>query len=65
MTLPVLAISRRTRRTPFSPRVEELGVAGYTVYNHMLLATSFRGVEEDYHHLKNHVQENTLVLFWI
>ena len=56
MTLPALAVSRRTRRTPFSPRVEELGVAGYTVYNHMLLATAFRGVAEDYHHLKNHVQ---------
>ncbi len=56
MSAPVLAVSRRTRRTPFSPRVEELGVAGYTVYNHMLLATSFRGVEEDYRHLKQHVQ---------
>ncbi len=56
MSAPVLAVSRRTRSTPFTPRVEALGVAGYTVYNHMLLATSFRGVEADYHHLKSHVQ---------
>jgi len=56
MTTPVLAVSRRTRSTPFTPRVEALGVKGYTVYNHMLLATSFRGVEQDYHHLKRHVQ---------
>ena len=56
MNKPTLAISRRTRRTPFSPRVEQNGVQSYTVYNHMLLPTSFRGVEEDYHHLKTHVQ---------
>jgi len=30
--------------------------AGYTVYNHMLLPTVFRGVEADYHHLCEHVQ---------
>ena len=28
----------------------------YTVYNHMLLPTIFRSVEEDYHHLKSEVQ---------
>ncbi len=56
MTTPILAASRRTRRTPFSARVEAAGVKGYTVYNHMLLATSFRSVEEDYWHLKRHVQ---------
>jgi len=32
------------------------GVKGYTVYNHMLLATVYRSLEEDYHHLKNAVQ---------
>jgi len=53
---PVLSVSRRTRRTPFSARVEALGVKGYTVYNHTLLATVFRSVEEDYRHLKRHVQ---------
>lgn len=51
-----LVVSRRTRVTPFTPRVEEAGVAGYTIYNHMLLATSFRGVEEDYHHLRSSAQ---------
>jgi dimethylsulfoniopropionate demethylase len=53
---PVLTVSGRTRRTPYSPRVESAGVKGYTVYNHTLLATSFRSLEEDYWHLKQHVQ---------
>ncbi|WP_350333519.1 dimethylsulfoniopropionate demethylase [Coralliovum pocilloporae] len=56
MTNPVLSVSSRTRRTHFTPRVEACGVKGYTVYNHMLLATVFRSVEEDYEHLKKHVQ---------
>jgi dimethylsulfoniopropionate demethylase len=56
MTIPVLAVSRRTRRTPFTPRVEAHGVKGYTVYNHMLLPTAFATVEEDCRHLKEHVQ---------
>ena len=53
---PILAVSRRTRSTPFTPRVEASGVQGYTVYNHMLLPTAFRSMEEDYRHLKAHVQ---------
>ncbi len=53
---PVLSISRRTRSTPFTRRVTEAGVKGYTVYNRMLLPTVFEGFEEDYHHLKKHVQ---------
>ncbi len=53
---PLLSISRRTRRTPFTSRIEAQGVGGYTVYNHMLLPTFFRGFEEDYRHLKRHVQ---------
>jgi dimethylsulfoniopropionate demethylase len=36
--------------------VEAAGVKAYTVYNHMLLPTIFRSVEEDYHHLKSEVQ---------
>lgn len=48
--------SRRLRSTPFTPGVEAAGVKGYSVYNHMLLATHFRSLEEDYHHLKKHVQ---------
>jgi dimethylsulfoniopropionate demethylase len=53
---PALAISRRTRSTPYSGRVEAAGVQAYTVYNHMLLPTSFRGVEQDYFHLRSAVQ---------
>jgi dimethylsulfoniopropionate demethylase len=56
MSAPVLSISRRTRSTPFTSRVEAAGVQGYTVYNHMLLPTYFRGVEEDYWHLRSKVQ---------
>jgi len=48
--------SRRVRRTPFSDGVEAAGVKGYTVYNHMLLPTVFRSIEEDYRHLKTAVQ---------
>ena len=51
-----ISTSRRLRRTPFSEGVERAGVRAYTVYNHMLLPTVFRSVEEDYHHLKNAVQ---------
>ncbi|MEP3891440.1 MAG: dimethylsulfoniopropionate demethylase [Hellea sp.] len=53
---PVLSVSRRTRSTPFTRRVTDAGVKGYTVYNHMLLPTVFESVEADYHHLKKHVQ---------
>ncbi len=31
-------------------------MAGYTVYNHMLLPTFFESPEANYHHLKKHVQ---------
>ncbi|MEO0498370.1 MAG: dimethylsulfoniopropionate demethylase [Pseudomonadota bacterium] len=48
--------SCRLRTTPFTTGVEESGVKAYTVYNRMLLPTVFEGIEEDYHHLKNHVQ---------
>ncbi|MGV6889305.1 dimethylsulfoniopropionate demethylase [Rhodophyticola sp. SM2404] len=51
-----LSPSRRIRRTPFSDGVEAAGVKAYTVYNHMLLPTVFRSLEEDYHHLKEAVQ---------
>jgi len=56
MQVPALSISRRTRQTPFSSRVEAAGVKAYTVYNHMLLPTVFESVEADYKHLKKHVQ---------
>ncbi|MBQ0751477.1 MAG: dimethylsulfoniopropionate demethylase, partial [Roseovarius sp.] len=56
MNAPLLSPSRRLRRTPFSQGVEAAGVKAYTVYNHMLLPTVFRSVEEDYRHLKEAVQ---------
>ena len=56
MSAPVLAMPRRTRTTPFTARVEAHGVKSYTVYNHMLLATVFRSLEEDYWHLRENVQ---------
>ena len=54
--MPDLSITRRTRSTPFTRRVSEAGVKGYTVYNRTLLPTVFESVEADYHHLKKHVQ---------
>lgn len=54
--MALIAPSRRLRRTPFSEGVEAAGVKGYTVYNHMLLPTVFRTVQEDYRHLKEAVQ---------
>ncbi len=54
--MAMIAPSRRVRRTPFSDGVEAAGVKGYTVYNHMLLPTVFRSIEEDYRHLKTAVQ---------
>ncbi|MGG7645844.1 dimethylsulfoniopropionate demethylase [Rhodovulum sp. YNF3179] len=56
MTAPILATSRRLRRTPFSAGVERAGVKAYTIYNHMLLPCVFDSMEADYHHLKRHVQ---------
>ncbi|MFK7837496.1 MAG: dimethylsulfoniopropionate demethylase [Sulfitobacter sp.] len=54
--MAVLSQSRRLRRSPFSDGVEAAGVKAFTVYNHMLLPTVFRSVEEDYRHLKDAVQ---------
>ena len=51
-----LSKSRRLRSTPFSSRIERQGVKSYTVYNHMLLPTSFSSPEEEYKHLKENVQ---------
>jgi dimethylsulfoniopropionate demethylase len=53
---PALSISRRIRSTPFRFFNEAQGVRAYTVYNHMLLPTVFHSVEDDYWHLKEHVQ---------
>ena len=52
----VIAKSRRVRSTPYTSRIEKQGVTSYTVYNHMLLPSSFGTVEDNYFHLKKHVQ---------
>jgi len=52
-----LNMSRRIRRTPYTDRVEEAGVRGFSVVNHMLLPKAFQPtVEQDYWHLREHVQ---------
>lgn len=57
MSGPDLNMSRRIRRTPFTDKVEQHGVSGFSVVNHMLLPKAFQAsVEEDYWHLREHVQ---------
>lgn len=52
-----LNMSCRIRRTPYTDRVEAAGVRGYSVVNHMLLPKAFQhSVEDDYWHLRKHVQ---------
>ena len=51
-----LNMSRRIRRTPYTEKVIEAGVSGFTVVNHMLLPKAFKAtVEEDYgtYHVKD------------
>ena len=52
----LISVSKRTRLTPFTRRVEAAGVKAYMVYNHMLLPTLFNTKEDDYWHLCEHVQ---------
>jgi len=52
-----LNFSRRLRRTPYTDCVEEAGVRGFSVVNHMLLPKAYQTtVEQDYWHLREHVQ---------
>ena len=52
-----LNMSRRIRRTPYTDRAEMHGVRGYSVVNHTLLPKAYaKSVEEDYWHLREHVQ---------
>ena len=53
---PMIARSRRLRETPWTSRLIEAGVKGFTVYNHMLLPTEFDSLESDYWHLCSDVQ---------
>jgi aminomethyltransferase len=45
----------RLRRTPFFEATQRYGASAYTVYNHMLFPICFGDLEEEYHHLVNHV----------
>ncbi|MGB1251572.1 MAG: dimethylsulfoniopropionate demethylase, partial [Candidatus Promineifilaceae bacterium] len=58
MTQPVkLTVSRRQRGTPYTPRIEELGVSAYSIVNRTILPKGFRKtVDEDYWHMREHVQ---------
>jgi len=56
VSIPLLSISSRTRVTPFHNRVVAAGAKAFTVYNHMLLPTVFSDLEDDYWHLRTHVQ---------
>ena len=57
MTGAGLLVSRRQRATPYTSRVNELGVTGYSVVNHTILPKGFqRSAADDYRHLKQHVQ---------
>jgi len=52
-----LNFSRRLRRTPYTASAEKAGVTGFSVVNHMLLPKAYsRSVEDDYWHLREHVQ---------
>ena len=50
-----LNMSRRIRRTPYTDRIEQVGVRGFSVVNHAV-AQGLDSVEEDYWHLRAHVQ---------
>jgi len=57
MTAAKLLSSCRIRSTPYKRKVEALGVSGYSVVNHTILPKGFgRSIEEDYWHLRQHVQ---------
>jgi len=55
MNLPVLSLSRRLRKSPFETR-SHVGAKTASVYNHVVLPTAYASLEEDYWHLREHVQ---------
>lgn len=57
MSALTLQSSLRIRATPYKEQVENHGVSGYSVVNHTILPKGFkRSAEEDYWHLREHVQ---------
>ena len=55
MSSPVLSLSRRLRQSPFEGRSHR-GARAASVYNHVVLPTAYASLEEDYWHLREHVQ---------
>jgi len=55
MNSPVLSLSRRLRKSPFESR-SHIGAKAASVYNHVVLPTAYASLEEDYWHLREHVQ---------
>ena len=55
MTTPRLSLSRRLRKSPFEAR-SHVGATAASVYNHVVLPTAYASLEEDYWHLREHVQ---------
>ena len=55
MNSPVLSLSRRLRKSPFESR-SHVGAKAASVYNHVVLPTAYASLEEDYWHLREHVQ---------
>ena len=55
MSSPALSLSRRLRQSPFEGRSHH-GARAASVYNHVVLPTAYASLEEDYWHLREHVQ---------
>ena len=55
MNSPVLSLSRRLRKSPFESR-SHFGAKAASVYNHVVLPTAYASLEDDYWHLREHVQ---------
>ena len=55
MNSPVLSLSRRLRKSPFEGRSHQ-GATAASVYNHVVLPTAYASLEDDYWHLREHVQ---------
>jgi len=55
MNAPVLSLSRRLRKSPYEARSHQ-GAKATSVYNHVVLPTAYVSLEDDYWHLREHVQ---------
>ena len=51
---PEIAMGSRARQSPYFERIRERGACMYSVYNHMLMATSYGDPEREYDLLMNH-----------